>query len=84
MSGGIKSQGAGGVDNGDASSRIENNGGGPREEKVKVVVRVRPLQPKEEEWPKAAEAGNSTAPATITIKVMWLEVHSRCTTTDAV
>ncbi|GMF23918.1 unnamed protein product [Phytophthora lilii] len=58
-----------------ASSHSDNNSSATSEEKMKVVVRVRPLQANEEPWPKAIEADvhgpDATTPATITIQVMW-------------
>jgi hypothetical protein len=52
----------------------DNNPSAASEEKMKVVVRVRPLQAREESWPTATETevrGHDSAPATITIQVMW-------------
>ncbi|KAE9028194.1 hypothetical protein PF011_g1689 [Phytophthora fragariae] len=76
MVSGTNSQESAAVDNGGAD---DNNPNGAREEKMKVVVRVRPLQAKEESWPKAAtdidvHGPDTSAPATITLQeneVMW-------------
>ncbi|KAG6610130.1 kinesin-like protein [Phytophthora cinnamomi] len=78
MVGGTESQGTA-VDNGDAGSQADNNPSGANEEKMKVVVRVRPFQAKEEAWPKTAADADVRGPdtivsATITAQdnqVMW-------------
>ncbi|KAJ8561812.1 hypothetical protein ON010_g7869 [Phytophthora cinnamomi] len=75
MVGGTESQGTA-VDNGDAGSQADNNPSGANEEKMKVVVRVRPFQAKEEAWPKTAADADVRGPdtivsATITAQVLW-------------
>lgn len=80
MVSGNKSQGSAALGNGDAGTQADNNPSGTREEKMKVVVRVRPLQAKEESWPKtAADNGPDTSvPATITIQVARIRAGASC------
>lgn len=55
--------------NGVGAGCSDNNPNALSEEKMKVVVRVRPLQAREEAWSKAGEE-DLNLPATITIQVV--------------
>ncbi|KAG7393755.1 hypothetical protein PHYPSEUDO_004518 [Phytophthora pseudosyringae] len=61
-----------------SGSHIDSNSSAAHEEKMKVVVRVRPLHAREEPWPEAAEADvrgpDGGLPARITVQeneVLW-------------